>query len=548
MNIRFEVERDVLGRASRQFRPTFFVLNDSRYFNTVAFNELNQVIRTTCTAPFSIEQTFTYNRMGLQQRSLTELKDDSHLLTGHWEEVNRYDDQFHLVRQVQGDVAAGDTRVSKAVFDAAGRPCISLTYSGYKEKYTYNERGLKARAIADYGGIHAVTSYRYDPDGRLVGSTDANGNTTRCRYDAGGRLIDEEDASGNRIIIHYDKTGNPVLHLVFETVGDNTFRLLMRKEFRYDALKRMILEGANKFETAPTVTEAQLLSSFITGGPGELLTCEYYYSASGQLYQFKDLGGQVYRSEYDMVGRLTRIIDPLGNEIRYTYDAENNIIRIDRKELTWNEDRTQVIREQYFASTNVYDELNRLVEETNSLGCKLSYAYDSRGNLLRLGGPLNTVNENTYDLFGRLVTKTDDLHRHIEGETPVPLSTRFEYNKFDQVVRQTDPLGRVTRFEYDTMGRLLSTILPDQSFDRIGYDKCDNVVQMQCRNNVIKRYRYNAVHQQIECRIDGSNITAGNTIEGALLYQRAYDALGRTVVQEMIFVALRTATTHWAGI
>ena len=87
----------------------------------------------------------------------------------------------------------------------------------------------------------------------------------------------------------------------------------------------MIVEGTNKFETASTITEAQLLSSFITSGPGELLTCEYYYSVSGQLYQFKDLGGQVYNSEYDILGRLARSIDPLGDEIRYTYDSENNI-------------------------------------------------------------------------------------------------------------------------------------------------------------------------------------------------------------------------------
>ena len=220
LNIRFEVERDILGRCTKQFRPKFFEFNDERYFNTVIFNELNQVILTTSTAPFSIEQTFTYNRTGLQLRSLTELKDDKNALMGLWEEANVYHEQFHLVRQVKGVPAAGKIRVSKAVFDGAGRPRISIPYSGLKEKYTYNERGLKARSIVDYGGVNAVTSFRYDADGRMISSTDPNGNVSRLRYDAGGRLIERQDALGHRIIFHYDKNGNPILRMVFEKIGE----------------------------------------------------------------------------------------------------------------------------------------------------------------------------------------------------------------------------------------------------------------------------------------------------------------------------------------
>ncbi|MGD9533395.1 MAG: RHS repeat-associated core domain-containing protein [Candidatus Nitrosocosmicus sp.] len=490
------------------------------------------MIRTVSTAPFSIVQTFEYNRMGLIQRSLTDLKDSNNDLTDLYEKVNKYDDQLHLVRQVEGASTEGKINISKAIFDAAGRPRISIDFSGLKVKYTYNERGFKARAISDYGGIHATTSFRYDADGRLVSSTDANGNITRWKYDAKGRLIDEEDALGNHTIIHYDKADNLLLHLVFEKVGDNVFRLLTRKKFEYDALKRMTIGGINKFESTTIVTKDQLLNSFITDEPGELLTCEYYYSASGQLYQFKDWGEQTYRSEYDILGRLKRSIDPLGDDIRYTYDAENNITRVDRKEVTWNENRTQIIHEQYFAMTNRYDEFNRLVEETNSLGCKLSYAYDSRDNIVRLSGPLDTITENTYDIFSRIITKTEHLYQHIEGESPIPIHTRYEYGKFDKVVRQTDPLGRVTQFEYDTMGRLTSTILPDQSFDRIIYDKCGNVVQFQGRNNMLKLYQYNALHKQTECRIDVSEITAGNTIEGSSIYHTTYDALGRAIALE----------------
>lgn len=535
LRIRFAVECDLLGRATKHYRPKFFPAENDRFFNTVEFNDLNQVTRVIGTAPFSINQSFTYDRTGIQRSSVTELKDNNHVLTGTWEQINRYDDQFHAVRQVQRNVATGDTRVSKAVFDRAGRPYISLAYSGYREKYAYNERGLKARAIADYGRIHAVTSFRYDADGRLASRADPNGSNSRYRYDAAGRLIEQEDASGHRTIFHYDKSGNATLHLVFEKRPDNAFELLFRKEVTYDALNRPIVEGISKFETAPPIAEAQLRTSFLTDGPGDLLTCEYYYSASGQLYQFRDFRGQLYRSEFDALGRQTRSIDPTGNEIRFTYDSENNVTRIDRKEVTWNENRTLVIKEQHFAQANRYDELNRVVEETNSLGNKIIYTYDSRGNLLRLEGPLNTVCENAYDPFDRLVVKTDHLHRHRAGETPVQLRTQFFHNSADQVVRRTDPLGRNTQFVYDTMGRLLSTILPDNSADHISYDKYGNIVELRGRNNVVKRYRYDARHLPIECNVDATSIAAGDMIEGALHYASAYDGLGRTIWQENEF-------------
>jgi len=541
LNIRFAMDCDLLGRATKHFRPKFFAVENDRFFNTVEFNELNQVIRITGTAPFSIEQRFAYNRTGNLHSSVTELKDGTNALTGLWEAVNRYNDQFHVVRQLQTNLATGDSRMSKAVFDRAGRPYISLAYSGYREKYSYNERGLKARAIADYGRVHAVTSLRYDADGRLVSRTDPNGNMTRYQYDAAGRLIDEEDAAGHRTIFHYDKAGNATLRLAFERRSNNEFLLVFRKEIKYDALNRPIVEGINKFQTAPAVAEAALHTSFTTGGPGELLTCEYYYSESGQLYQFRDFQGRLYRSEFDVLGRQIRSIDPTGNEIRLTYDSENNVTRIDRKEVTWNEDRTQVLMEQHFAQANRYDELNRVVEEINSLGNKVIFTYDSRGNLLRLEGPLNTVCENAYDPFDRLAIKTDHLHRHRPGEPPILLHTHFVYDNADQIVRRTDTLGRDTQFVYDSMGRLLSTILPDNSADHIRYDRCGNIVELHSRNNVVKRYRYDARHQPVECHVDSANIAAGDTIEGAFHYTSAYDGLGRAIRQENEFCRIESS-------
>ncbi|MBE0447666.1 MAG: RHS repeat protein, partial [Actinobacteria bacterium] len=90
-------------------------------------------------------------------------------------------------------------------------------------------------------------------------------------------------------------------------------------------------------------------------------------------------------SLFDGAGRLTQIADPGTSTdnpsicilLRYTYDANGNIIQVSAAEGT-----------QSFT----YDGLNRLTSWTDETGTTTTYTYDKVGNLTKKGSKTYTYN------------------------------------------------------------------------------------------------------------------------------------------------------------
>ena len=529
------MERDQLGRVVKLFRPQFFDFNDDRFFSTAEYNELSQSVKLVGSAPFSISTHNSYTRAGNLLRSEMDLKDHTHTLVGSFVTTNRYDEEFNLVAQKIGDAEDNAIKQTKVVFDQASRPFLFITPCGRKRKTTFNERSLIAKTIQDYGEVHAVTRGYYDADGRLIRVIDPRGSVTKFVYDALGRLVDTEDAKGNRIIRHFDKLGNLLSECLYEKQSENAFVLLFRREFSYDELGRMIVAGVNKFEPPSEIAADQLRSAFKEVGPGELLTIKSFYDNVGNLVKEVDQDGREFVSEYDILGRIITKIDPNGNEIRLKYDKEGNVLRVDRKEVTRDPITNTAISTRHFAEVFTYDELNRLVERKTSIG-DLRYKYDSRGNLVKIIDPMGNKIENVYDIFSRLIENRQLFHRHETGDVLVPVKTFFSYDLDDQKINQTDALGRITRFNYDSAGRLTSTILPDESSDSFRYDRFGNLTEHRDRNGLIKQLGWDELNRNIELRIDASALISEVGFAGAVDYRYVYDALDRLKTAENDFV------------
>lgn len=530
--IKTGMEKDALGRITKAYRPKYFETLDDRFFSTCEYNELNQVVKSNSTAPFSIQSFNSYNRTGNIISSITELKDSDNTLTDFFELKSKYDEEFHLISQVTGNIETGQIKQSKIIYDRAGKPYINIAASGLKNKVLYNERGLQWQTIADYGGVHAVTKKYFDADGRVIRSVDPQGNISRFIHDALGRLIDTEDAKGNKLIRHYDKAGNITIELFFEKESDDRYKLLSRREYRYDEIGRRITAGTNRFEIFPLVTDAQLLKSFITDGPGELLSSYFFYNNTGKLYKTIDPSGKIITWDFDLLGRIIKNTDPNGNEVTSQYDKENNIIRTDRKEVTRDKATNEIIYARYFAETASYDEINRVIEKKNSLGNKIKYSYDSRDNLVKQIDPLNNVTQNQYDLFSRLTYNTRYLHKYLPGETTEEVKISYAYNHFDLITQQKDALGRETQFIYNSSGRQISSVFPDGSADTITYDRIGNITLHKDRNGLQKAFKYDELNRNIELVIDTSTLTEGEEIFGSLNFRTVFDGMNRMVKLE----------------
>ena len=516
------MDRDPLGRVTRIYRPKF-TPGDDRFVSEVQYNALDQMVRRTSSLPVGATTSFAYDRAGNLVRSELGLKDETNAPAGTFVTLSRYDEEQHLVRQTIGDDTL--SKVTRVVHDRAGRPSLTIEPSGRLRKMTYNERGMVAATIEDYAHSHAVSRAYYDADGRAVRVVDARGFATRFTFDAFARAIRTEDALGNVTVRRFDKLGNLLVECVHEKQADGSFLLLARRQFTYDEMGRRITASASRFDDPPPVAAADLQTAFLDSGPGTLLTLEYYYDSVNNLVREIDQDGRAFVSEFDLLGRPMRRVDPYGNEWRLAWDKEANLVRLDRQELV-KDANGATLRTRHFAETWTYDELNRRVGHATPTGV-VRHAYDSRGDCVAITDPLGNVVRNEYDVFRRLTRNRQLLSPASSGGTPQPVDVGFTWDLDDRKLSQTDALGRITRFIYDTAGRLESTILPDGSADLAEYDVAGNMIAYRDRNGVVRRLAWDALGRNISLEVDRSGLAPGLELGGATGLSAEYDALGR---------------------
>ena len=115
---------------------------------------------------------------------------------------------------------------------------------------------------------------------------------------------------------------------------------------------------------------------------------EMEYSPASALIRLVDDNGHETSLSYDTMGRRSLLTDAACNTIRYSYDANSNLIAITEVEKS---DRGSP--DQSFITTREYDNLDRLSRSTDSSGNTTRYAYDSRNHLAARTDALGNVGQ-----------------------------------------------------------------------------------------------------------------------------------------------------------
>ncbi|MFD8559705.1 DUF6531 domain-containing protein [Streptosporangium canum] len=532
------IEPDDLGRIVRVSRPSAVDVGDGRFVSTVSYDERSQILEMVSTPPLSIRTYNSYDRAGNLVRSELELADAAGTRTGAFVTANRYDEEAQVVRQRIGD-AAGETTATKRIrYDRAARPALVFSPAGRIRKLRYNERSLVSAVVDDLGGVHTVTRRVYDADGRLSRLVDPRGAITHYAYDALGHNTEIEDPLGNRLVRHLDKLGNPLAECFFEPRGDDAFVLVHRREFAYDELGQLVMAGANRFPAQGPVTAANVATAFRDAGPGRLLHIQFFRDVLGNVVKEVDQDGREFPVLFDVLGRVVARSDPLGNEIQLRYDKEGNIVRVDRREVTVDTASGAVLDEQWFAESFDFDELNRMTAHRTATGTSL-LSHDSRGLPTAVTDRVGNRTEHDYDVFGRCIETRNLLQFPGPPPSVVSIRTAYTYNRDDQLISQVDHLGRTTRFEYDTAGRLRSTVLADLTSDEYGYDQAGNVTAYRDRNGMRRDLTWDLLNRNTRVAVDTADLPPGVTAYGALLTRFDYDALSRITLAANDFVTDR---------
>ncbi|MFN2442065.1 MAG: RHS repeat-associated core domain-containing protein, partial [Thermoanaerobaculia bacterium] len=260
-------------------------------------------------------------------------------------------------------------------------------------------------------------------------------------------------------------------------------------------------------------------------GATDVVTTTVYDDAARRITQIDPLGRATV-TEMDARGRVLRVIDPAGNEMRLEYDKAGNrtaevlieaevaeAFSLSRQDVASLTEAPRTRRTHF-----LYDAQNRLIAIIDIADpdrpLTTRYEYDVRGQLVRVVDLQGRETRFAYDMRGRRTAIVDAE----EAET------RLEWDDADRLVALIDPLGNRTEWIWDGVGRLAEERRADGARWTYAYDAQGNLTSMTDPNGTVSAYARDSLD-----RVVGIAIERGEGVEGASSIAYELDDLGRVV-------------------
>ncbi|HEY9027483.1 MAG TPA: hypothetical protein VIP05_24535, partial [Burkholderiaceae bacterium] len=341
-----------------------------------------------------------------------------------------------------------------------------------------------------------TTRYAYDPNGRLLRTTDPTGLKTWCLYDADGRKIADIDGAGDVTEYDYDASGlvtrtvrhgsalaaadlatldglgNPTLaaiHLSYSAASDraswNVYDTAGRLRQTIDARGAVVqldYDGAGRV-MATTAFANRVDTSHFGVAPS-------FVNITASTSPSTSQADRVTRNYYDEDGLLVGVLDADNYLTTYQHDADGRVTVTTRY-------ATQI------ASVGVESTLAEILPAPAVDDQRSVTLYDLAGRVAGTVDAEGYLTQNSYDpTTGDLASQTryatpvgsavdprSALSGLVPADDPNDQVTSFTYDSHHRVTQQTGPDGTVTKYSYSTTGdQLLSTdVAPGKSDERL---------------------------------------------------------------------------------
>ena len=262
-------------------------------------------------------------------------------------------------------------------------------------------------------GTGAPTTFTYDNQGNLTGTTFPDSSSVTYYYDLAGRMTNAFDGAGRHVYVNYDIRGQPISVATANGVV---------QQVAYDALGRPFqVKDADNI----TVTNAyDLIGQLLKRTWPDNISESFGYATNG-LVASTNRDQKITRYARDKAGRLTAVTNANLEVTRFAYDSLNNITNL----FDGKTNQTRWQYNQYGWLTNKIDGLsrnvlryaynangwatNRWTPEKGNTG----YAYDNVGNLKAISYSQQT-NSYAFDALNRLTNMVDAVGTTAFSYTP----------------------------------------------------------------------------------------------------------------------------------
>lgn len=498
--------------------------------------------------------------------------------------------------------AVADIVGTHNIFDDAGRVVRTERRLGIDIQITGTPGKLSAR-LNSAGRLITTSETQYDSSGRVWQTIDNYGRKSQTLFDRFGQTIESRTQS-------YDESG-ALVWLTSRSVYDSLGRSLLSTDRYVMPASTELGAGASPaFYATATLYDNQGRSIGSQRISGAVVTITG--TAGNQTSAITARGTQLHESKniYDTRSRVSRSISPTGQIIDFVYDARDRqiatishplpaeesglgsrypgkMVRL-RSETEFNSygqvaiQRTNVIQVEESDGRLVtidrrdaretqmrYDAEGRLVNTIAADGNSVRSEYDSQGRVVAEINQLGLRRTFEYDTSGRLTAVV--LPEVTDPATGRATQPRYEYG-YNAQGNQTllrDPLGRETRFGFDSLGRQVSRTLPigfgldgilgtsdDAAVasgdwtERTTYDERSRVETQVSFEGVVTRFIYD------DTVVGGGHLSQQRFYPNVNAYQTApnspaetwafeYDAFGREVSVTVTGAQPRRVSSHY---
>ena len=322
--------------------------------------------------------------------------------------------------------------------------------SGHETLDTY-ANGLLISETKGYGTANAGTwSYTYDPVTLGVSTmTDPDGNLSTYTYDDYGDLTSASNGLGVTTDYLYDSHGD-----LMESIDGNGVATVNQ----YDQSGHIPSGAAGVLDlTSTTVTQVNNVVESETGifGPAPTRTTNFYYDNAadpGDLTRVVDPDGNTTTTTYDAYGDVTSNTDALGNKTLYGYNTGTGLrtAMVSPAGVVAGT-TTSCTPPATGCTTYGYDAYGDLTSTTDALGHATKATYDADDNVL-----------STTDADGKTITTAYNAADQAVQVTQADSTTQStDYNPDGTIAYTVNGLGQKTSYGYDGQGRQDSRTDPD---------------------------------------------------------------------------------------
>jgi RHS repeat-associated protein len=404
-----------------------------------------------------------------------------------------YDEQGNLIETVN---QLGYS--SKAVYDGKGRVICVIQPDNSEIHFDYNENG---NIVCFTDALGNKIRYEYDERNQIIREEDGNKNEICYTYNSKGDIEEIINAAGNKRRYEYNASGKIITMVDYDGTSHH---------MDYDDCNNLCsYEDAEGNETLYQYDKMGNLEKITYANGGE---CIYTYDHLNRLKSFTDAVGAVIQYEYDAVGNLTKLINSEGEETSFTYDALNrrtSVCTADGAVTSYEYDINGKISKVTDALGNTryfeYDLCGRKIKETDILGNVSTYEYNSLGRLISItdgvdrktvynyfpGGllkgvmnPNGTYENYNYDGNSNLITRKNQ-----EGNI-----TQYKYDKLYNVIECCNNRGQKVSYTYDVVGNLIGKE-SEHSTTKYTYSSAGNLTEVSDPLGNLTRYQYDCMNQ-----------------------------------------------------